>query len=265
MFNINIIKMNDIILQKICNEGNLDEIKKNINKENINKIYSYCSNSTKLENIKLEIIKYLFSVQNIYTTISIHDIQMSFIKACFNCHIDIINYLISNISINYSFLSMYSAYKNNCVSDNIEIFKLFLNELYNNNFIEAFLDVCSYKQINLIKYLIDTIDDLKDFKSICENEMYLQCYGKDAFIIPLLLIQIKENKIEENKKIIKIEINDCIICNKKNIYFFEYKCDINHLICLDCLLLHYKCYYCNEIIDSSKLYINDNIKHHFFN
>lgn len=59
------------------------------------------------------------------------------------------------------------------------------------------------------------------------------------------------------KKIIKKNIEECIICKELKEYYFEYEC--GHLSCFDCKLK--ECYYnCNKIPNINIIYFNTNFK-----
>ncbi len=190
----------------------------NIHSRNENAFIEACSNG------HLEIVKLLLSFEQTHGQINIHENdEQAFVKACLHGHSDIVKLLLS-LEITHGKLNIDNWYE------------------------YLFFMICLRGYVDIILIFIDMNNNLDIYKDICYKNNFKSLY---------LLIQIKRNKIEDNKEIIKLEIDNCVICNNNNKYFFEYECNINHLICIDCVIKYKCCYYCrNKQINCDKLYIN---------
>ncbi len=184
----------------------------------------------------LDIIKLLLSLEETHGQIKIHiDDEYLFRHACFNGNLEIIKLLLSleethgkiNIHKNNEYAFRFACHNGNM---NVIIFLLSLEKTHGKINIheidnDAFL--CDY--LELRKLLINLTDDLTDYKKLCNEHKYMTHKNTTK-----ILIQIKENKIEENKKIINMNIENCPICDISKKYFFDFDCGNKHFICINC-------------------------------
>ena len=77
------------------------------------------------------------------------------------------------------------------------------------------------------------------------------------WVMNVLLFEYENNQFTENKEIINISLNECPICCFEREYFVEFKCNQEHLICIECLENVDECYFCRTRgVVYEKLYVN---------
>ncbi len=179
-------------IQNICKKGNLDEIKKIVNKENINEIFNYCCYYNNLTNINallnfdkkiygdiiinndtmqsacksknINIFKLLLSLDT-NKSIEMHSYnEVIFRRICDLGCIDIIKLLLSLEPV-YGQFNIHVIdeiiFKNSCFFGNLEVLKLLISLEnthkkinININCDEVFTNACCQDNVEIIKYLL---------------------------------------------------------------------------------------------------------------
>ncbi len=259
-----ILKDNDSNFKYACMIGNLELAKFLLSLEKTHgKIDIHTTDDSSFIisfiNNHIEISKLLLSLEETHGKINIHAYnEYIFIKSCSAGNFEAIKFLFS-LETTHGKINIHSlnekAFLNACLSGNINIINfLFSLEKTHGKINIHIEDNIAFKSSNfeIKNILINRTNNLINYKFICR---YLFCMNNSN--ITTTLIQIKENKIEENKEIINMELDDCLICCNPNKYFFDYECDNKHFICINCFYKHNKCYFCrNKDINCVKLYVN---------
>jgi len=201
----------------ICKIGDLNEIKKNINDENINYIFRMCCKYG-----RLEVVKYL--IKN-YKNIDIHvRDDWAFGLSCMNGHLDVAKWLMSidgkiDIHVKYEWMFRYS-----CGYGHLDAVKYLMSidgkiniHSYNEY---AFRYSCEKGHLDVVKYLMSIdgkinihADNDFAFRWSCRNghldvakylmELYIgynYMIDKDEIIIPIV-IPYKKIGIMNNEKL----------------------------------------------------------------